>query len=49
MNKAEKTLMTKKKLLLITDITSLIIYGIMFMYIKLEKSVCVHKTKHQDF
>lgn len=42
MNKAEKTLMTKKKLLLITDITSLIIYGIMFMYIRrLEKSNCL--------
>ena len=38
MNKAEKTLMTKKKLLLITDITSLIIYGIMFMYIRFSLS-----------
>ena len=42
MNKAEKTLMTKKKLLLITDITSLIIYGIMFMYIRrLENTNCL--------
>lgn len=42
MNKAEKTLMTKKKILLITDITTLIIYGIMFMYIRrLEKSNCL--------
>lgn len=41
MNKSEKNLMTRRKLLLITDVTSLIIYAIMYLYIKrLEENKC---------